>query len=294
VVGTGDHVRLNRLTAEVEVEPRRDLSLRAGVRYAWQDVNLSSGDGPQSTGTLGAIADVRYRPCAPVDLFLRYENAQIDDPYTIAGDPSARPPLPGRETTLTVRNRGSAGLTVRPWTWATLSYRLVADSGTNGSFDARSQAFGNSATVTLTPLANLTFFGSYTRRDLDNRADIDFAPSYARATSVQSGSEDVLVSQLTYDFGLAGERWQSGWNVYYVQSDQQLRPRFAGDLVGRTAFDLDRVDAGAFLTWVHPWVEPTVEVRRIDYNEPGHPRNDYQATIIVVKLTRRFGTSAIH
>lgn len=288
-VGTSHHVRLNRVTGDVEFEPRRNLSLRAGLRYAWRDANLSSGPGPVTTQTLGAIADVRYRPWSLLDLFLRYENAQVDDPYFTAGDPTGRPPIPGRETELTFTNRGSAGLTLRPWEWATLTYRFITDSRENSSFDARSQAFGNSVGITLVPLPSLTAFASYARRDLDNSADILFAPRYAQATSLQAGTEDVLVTQVTYDFGLGGQRWAAGGTLYYVASGQTLRPRLEGDLQGRTRYDLDRVDGGVYLTWRHAWLEPTVEIRRINYTQPELPRNDYDATIFTFKLTKRFG-----
>jgi hypothetical protein len=288
-VGTGHHVRIHRVTGDVLVEPRADLSLRAGFRYAWRDANLSSGARAVSTGTLGAIGDVRWRPLKAVDLFARYETAQVDDPYAIAGDALGRPVLPGRETELTFRNRGSAGATLRPWRWATLAYRFVADSRENDGFDARSQAFGQSVALTLVPRANLTILASYARRDLDNRADILFAPRFVRATSFQGGTEDVVVSQLTWDFGLVGQRWTTGWTLYWVASDERLRPRVENDLRGRTRFALDRVDGGAFLTWRHPWLEPTVEVRRVEYGEPELSRNDYDATIVTLKLTKRFG-----
>jgi hypothetical protein len=289
LVATGHHVRLHRVTGDAVLEPSRDLSLRAGVRYAWRDANLSSGVGPVSTGTIGAIGDVRWRPMHAVDLFARYEAAQVDDPYATAGDPSNRPPLPGRETELTFRNRGSAGTTLRPWSWATLAYRFVADSRENSSFDARSLAFGQSVALTFVPRPNLTILASYARRDLDNQADILFAPRWVRDTSLQQGSEDVVVSQLTWDFGLGGQRWTTGWTFYWVASDETLRPRFEADLRGRTRFDLDRVDGGAFLTWRHSWLEPTVEVRRIEYTQEDLTRNDYDATIVTLKLTKRFG-----
>src|SRR5262249_26932564 len=131
------------------------------------------------------------------------------------------------------------------------------------------------------------------RRDVDNRADILFAPIYARATSLQAGTEDVFVSQLTYAFGLLGQRWRTGWNVYYTTSNERLAPRLQGDLVGRSIFDLDRIDAGAFLAWIHPWVEPGIEVRRIEYTEASKPRNDYEATIVAMTLTRRFGSASL-
>jgi hypothetical protein len=184
-------------------------------------------------------------------------------------------------------------VTLRPWTWATLTYRFIADSRENSSFDARSQAFGNSVAVTLTPLPNLSALVSYARRDLDNRADILFAPQYARATSLQSGTEDVLVSQLTYAFGLVGQRWETGWNVYYIASSQKIGVPDHQAIAGRSRYDLDRIDAGAFITWRHAWVEPSIEVRRIEYTEPGFQTNDYQATIVAFKLTKRFGAAGM-
>jgi hypothetical protein len=290
-IGTGHHLRLHRTTVDAEVEPRSDLVLRLGLRYAWRDANLSTGTKPISTETLGAIADVRYRPWSVLDLFVRYESAQVDDPYRSAGDPLGRPVIPGREIALTFTNRGSAGATLRPASWIRLAYRFVADSRENASFDARHLAFGNSASVVVTPLPSLTMSASYARRDLDDSADILLAPAFAATTSLQAGSEDIVASQLVYDFGLAGQRWATGWTVSWVQSDQRLRPRLEPGGGERTRFDLGRIDAGAFLSWRHPWIEPAIEVRRIEYAEPQLPRNEYDATIVALTLTRRFGTS---
>ncbi len=290
-LGTGDHVRLNRTTLDTEIEPRSDLFLRFGLRYAWRDANISTGVGDVSTQTLGAIADVRYRPWSILDLFVRYESAQVDDPYFSAGDASGRPVIPGREIELTFVNRGSAGATIRPWSWLRVAYRFIADSRENASFDARDFAVGNSGTVVLTPLPSLTLSTSYARRDLTDSADILIAPTYAKTTSLQAGSEDILASQLAYDFGLLGQRWSTGWNVYWVNSEQVLRPRLETSGGARTHYDLSRIDAGAFLSWHHPWVEPGIAVRRIEYTEPQLPRNDYDATIVEITLTRRFGTT---
>jgi hypothetical protein len=132
---------------------------------------------------------------------------------------------------------------------------------------------------------------SYARRDLDDTADVLLAPTFAATTSLQAGSEDVVASQLAYDFGLVGQRFSTGWTVSWVQSQQSLRPRLEPTGGQRTRFDLGRIDAGAFLTWRHPWVEPSIEVRRIEYDEPQLPRNDYDATIVALTLTRRFGVA---
>jgi hypothetical protein len=53
-------------------------------------------------------------------------------------------------------------------------------------------------------------------------------------------------------------------------------------------YDLDRIDGGAFLTLHHRIVDPTIEFRLIDYNERVLPANDYRATILTFRLTRRF------
>ena len=292
-LGTGYHLRLHRLTGDFEWTPRRDLTLRAGLRYAWRLANFSSSDvGAITTETLGAIADARWRPSSKVHLFARYETAQVDDPYVVDGASLRQPPLPSREIMLTFRNRGSAGGTVRPLDWIALSYRFIADSRENDSFAARSMVFGNSAAITLTPIAGLAVLASYTRRDLDDQADILFAPTYVATRATQAGSEDVMTTQVTYDFGLFGQRWSTGGHVYYVNSDQHWSPRFEvspGDVM---AFDLSRIDGGAFLTLRHKWVEPSLEFRIIDYDERVLPENDYRATIVAITLTKRFGTAA--
>ena len=285
---TGDHVRIHSVTSDVAVEPRADLSLRAGVRYARRDARFSQTGQSISTDTVGAIGDVRYRPWSFLDLFARYENVQIDDPFTVPGDPRNAPPLPERQIALTFTNRGTAGLRLLPWDWLTVSYQLTTDSRENDTFAARSQSFGNSAAVVVTPIRDLTIFTSYTRRDLDDEADILLAPAYRPTLSLQRGTENVFLSQLRWDFGLGGQRWSTGWDVAYVTADTTLRPRLEpGGPAGSKFFDLDRIDGGAFLELHHRWIEPSIEFRMIDYNERVLPENDYRATILLFKLTKR-------
>ncbi len=142
--------------------------------------------------------------------------------------------------------------------------------------------------MTLTPLPNLNFFAGYTRRDIDNRSDIYYAPLYARSLSIQQGSEDIFTTELQYDFGLFGQQWSTGGNVSYVNASNQLRPNLEPGLSGYALYDLDRIDGGAFLTWHARWFEPSIEVRRIDYNQPAQPANDYRATILLFKIRKAF------
>jgi hypothetical protein len=285
---TGDQVRVNSVTGDVEVEPRTDLALRAGVRYARRDANFSFSGQQTTTGTVGAIADVRYRPWTFLDLFARYEGAQVDDPLVVSGDPNATPALPARQITLTFTNRGTTGLRLRVREWLALSYEFNAYSGENDTFAARSQSFGNSVGLSATPMTNLTVFAGYTRRDLGNRADILMAPLYARSRSIQDGSEDILTSTLTYDFGLFDRGWSTGWNIAYVNASNTLAPRLEPGLLGHQLYDLDRVDGGVFLTLHHPWFDPSIEFRMIDYNERILPQNDYRATIVTFKVRKAF------
>ena len=67
-----------------------------------------------------------------------------------------------------------------------------------------------------------------------------------------------------------------------------LRPRLEPGLLGRRLFALDRVDAGAFLALHHAIVEPSIELRWIDYGERVLDRNDYRASIVAFKLTKRW------
>jgi hypothetical protein len=286
---TGDHVRIHSVTSDVAVEPRTNLSFRAGVRYARRDARFTSSGQSISTDTIGAIGDVRYRPWSFLDLFARYENVQIDDPFTVPGDSNRSPALPERQIALTFTNRGTAGLRVLPWDWLTVSYQLITDSRENDTFAARSQSFGNSAALVVTPIRDLTIFTSYTRRDLDDQADILLAPSYRPTLSLQSGTEDVFLSELRWDFSLVGQRWSTGWDVAYVNADTTLGPRLEpGGLAERKFYDLDRIDGGAFLALHHRLLEPSIEFRMIDYNERVLPENDYRATILLFKLTKRW------
>jgi hypothetical protein len=285
---TGDHVRVHSVTSEVQAEPRDDLSLQAGVRWAHRDAAFTTSAQDITSDAIGALAGARYRPWSFLDLHVRYENVQLEDPFTVPGDAAGTPPIPEREIALTFTNRGTAGTRITPWPWLALSYEFVADSRENANFAARSQTFANSGAITLTPLRDLTLFTSYTRRDLDNEANILLAPLYERTLSLQDGSEDVLVTTLRYDFALLGQRWSTGGDLAWVKADTILRPRLEPGLAGRKFFDLTRIDGGVFLSLHHRLVEPSVEFRRIDYNERVLPQNDYRATMLVFKLTRRW------
>jgi hypothetical protein len=285
---TAYDLRAHDVTGDVEVEPRDDLSFRAGVRYGHRDADFALAASGISTDTVGAVGAVRYRPWSSVDLFARYENVQVDDPFVVLGDADRTPPLPEREIALTFVNRATAGLRLTPREWLALGYQLTADSRENETFDGLARAIGNHVNVTVTPLPALVVFAGYTRRDLDGEADIRFAPRYRRVGSVQRGSEDVLVSELRYDFTLARQPWAVGWDVAWVNVDETLVPRFEPGLVGRRAFDLDRIDGAAFVVLRHRLVEPSIEFRMIDYGERVLPRNDYRATILVFKLTKRW------
>ena len=289
---TGDEVRTYSVTGDVEVDPRPDLTLRAGIRWARRDAEFTQTLQDISTDTIGAVGDVRYRPWSFLDLFARYENAQVHDPFTTPGDANGIPELPEREIALTFTNRASAGLRLTPRDWVTLRYQFTADSRENDTFAARTQAFGNSTGVSLSPLPDLTIFAGYTRRDVDSQADILIAPLYNSTLSLQAGSEDVFVSELVWDFVFQGLKWSTGWNVAYVNSDTTLKPRLEPDSAVKTFYDLDRIDGGAFLVLRHRWAEPAVEFRMIDYNERILPQNDYRATMVTFKLTKRIDFGA--
>lgn len=285
---TRQHVRVQRVTGALEVRPLRSLRLRAGIRWARRDAFLSTADQSETTDLVGALAEARWKPWRRLELWGRYENIQIDDPWTIAGDTQSVPVLPAREIGYTFTNRGTAGLRAQPWTWLRLSYELGADSFENADFRGRAQRFSNTASVTVTPRPDLQIVAGYTRRDLDTSALALIAPRYAGTFSAQTGTEDVVTSTLSYDFTLLRHGWSTGWNVAWIDAQNTLRPGFEPGLPPATGYDLDRIDAGVFLTFRHPFLEPGIEVRRIQYTQRPLRRNDYDATIAVFRLTRRF------
>jgi hypothetical protein len=287
-VVTSAHVRINRVTGEIEARPRDDLRLRAGVRWAQRNADVSTATSAV-TDSIGAIADVRYDPWQRLSLFARYENAQIDDPYVSAGAPLNTPPLPDRQITLTFVNRGSAGFRLQATPWAHLQYSFIADSRENSSFDARTAAYGNNVGLALEPLTDLSIYLAYTNRSVRSAADILTAPTYDTLNSVQSGDENVVQANLTYAFGLVGQRWTTGANFLYAQGHQKLAPKLEPGTGTHTFYDLDRVDGGVFLTLLHPWLEPSLEFRMVNYEQHQMPRNDYRATIIMAKVTKRWG-----
>jgi hypothetical protein len=287
VAKTDDLDRSHSVSTEIEVEPRADLLLGAGMRYRSRHLDL--GLTPDvTTDTISALGRIRYRPRPYLDLFARYENIEIDDPLTVPGDSVGTPTIPDRETLLTFVNRGTVGVRLLPWTWGELSYQLIADNRENDTFDGRAWTLGNGVAVTVTPLAGLTVMASYTRRDLDNRTDILVAPLYTRTISEQDGTENVVTSTLRYDFGVVGQRWSGGGTFSWFDSDSTLKPRLETGGGTHTRYDLDRFDSGVFLTLLHDFLEPTIEFRYIDYAERPLTDNDYRATIVVLRATKRF------
>jgi hypothetical protein len=282
------HVRLHRTTADVEVRPARTLALRAGLQYVRRDAEFSQADEDVATDLVGAVAEGTWKPARWLDLFFRYDHVQIDDPWTIPGDSQNVPVLPSREIAYTFENRGKAGFRVRPRDWVQLAYDLTTDSLENADFRGRVQRFANTVSLSLTPLAGLTAVAGYTRRDLDTSNLILIAPRYRPTTSLQAGSEDAVTSTLTYDFTLVGHPWSTGWNVAWIQSDERLTPSFEPGLPRKGRYDLSRIDAGAYLAFHHPFVEPGIDVRRITYSQRPLDGNDYDATIVLFRLTRRF------
>jgi hypothetical protein len=73
-----------------------------------------------------------------------------------------------------------------------------------------------------------------------------------------------------------------------VDGMEPVIPSFEPGLPPRGRYDLSRFDAGAFLALHHPFIEPGIEVRRITYSQEPLTRNDYDATIVVFPLARRF------
>jgi len=285
---TGYLLKANTVSGDVEWRPRSNLSLRGGMRFVQQGANFSQAVRKVGTTTYGAIADARWSPWQPLDLFARYEHAQVDDPLVAAGGFVNGVTIPEREIALTFTNRGRAGFRWRPRANVTLQYQLLADSRENATFAARTESLGHSVGVSWAPLETLTFFGGYTRRDLAQNADVRFPPTYGITLSSQSGSEDVITSELRWDFGALGQRFTTGWTFSWVKVDEALRPRLEPDGGARTPWALDRTYAMALLEWHHPWMEPSIEAGVADYGEPQRPRNDYRATIVTFKVTKRF------
>jgi len=282
---TDYRIRWNRVDVGAEADVRDDLTVRAGVRYAIRDAKIGVRD--IGTDGIGLLADVRYRPWRVLHFDLRYESLEVDDPFVTRGGDVAGVVVPERETSLTFVNRGSAGVRIMPVEWASVRYRFLADSRENDTFGARVAGFGHEVGLDLAPIDGLSWFISWSHRDLDHSGDIRIAPLYGAVTAYERGREDAFVSQLTYAFGLLGERWSAGSTVAVASSDQTLRPAFE---VGRTrtSFDLLRIDGGAWLRLHHRWIEPGIEFRMIDYDERVLSANDYRATMALFTLTKRW------
>jgi hypothetical protein len=285
---TSDHVRWNRVISDVEVRPLKELALRAGVQYAHRDAAFSTANQSIATDLVGAVAEGQWKPLRWLDLFFRYDNVQIDDPWTIPGNSRNGPTVPSREIAYTFQNRGKAGFRIRPRDWLQFSYDFSGDSFENANFRGLAQRFANTASVSLTPIAGLTAVAGYTHLNIDTSNLILIAPRYLPTTSLQDGTEDVVTTTLTYDFKLAGYTWSTGWNLAWFRSDNRLVPSFEPGLPSQGRYDLNRIDAGAFLAWHYPFLEPGIEVRRITYSQQPLTKNDYDATIVVFRLTRRF------
>src|SRR5262249_19249322 len=158
------HIRLNRVTADVEVRPLPSLALRGGIQYARRDAAFSLANESTATDLVGAVAEGRWQAARWLDFFFRYHNVQVDDPRTIPGHGQTVPTVPSREIAYTCQNRGRAGFHLRPRTWLTFSYDFTADSFENADFRGRVQRFADTMSVSLTPVTGLTAVAGYTRR----------------------------------------------------------------------------------------------------------------------------------
>jgi hypothetical protein len=285
---TSDHVRWNRVISDVEVRPMKELALRAGVQYAHRDAAFSTANQSIATDLVGAVAEGQWKPVRWLDLFFRYDNVQIDDPWNIPGNSRNGPTVPSREIAYTFQNRGRAGFRVRPRDWLQVSYDFSEDSFENPDFHGLARRVANTAAVSVTPLNGLTAVAGYSHLNIDTSNLILIAPRYLATPSLQNGDEDVVTTTLTYDFKLAGYAWSTGWNLAYFRSDNQLVPSFEPGLPSQGQYNLSRIDAGAFLAFHHPFIEPGIEVRRITYSQQPLTKNDYDATIVVFRLTRHF------
>jgi hypothetical protein len=242
------------------------------VRYARRDAALLADAPVHLTGYRRRHRRCRYRPWSFLDLFARYENVQIDDPFTVPGDLGTLPPLPERQIALTFTNRGTAGLRLLPWDWLTVSYQLTTDSRENDTFAARSQSFGNSAAVVVTPI-----------RDLTSSRATPAGPRRSRPTSCSrrptgrrcrcSAARERLPEQLRWDFRPRGPALvdRLGRRVRDGRHDAPPEPG-AGGLGAKKFFDSTGSTAAPFLELHHRWLEPGVEFRMIDYTSACCPR----------------------
>jgi hypothetical protein len=174
---TGDHVRTHSVTSSVAVRRATDLSLDAGFATRGGTPLLD-----QRTGHLDRD-DRGDRRCAlaavvlPRPLRALRERADRRSVHR-AGRREPRAADPGAADRPHLHQPGDGG---PPGHAAGLADgQLPARRGQpeNDTFAARSQSFGNSAGLTVSPLPDLTIFASYTRRDLSDDADIRLAPSY--------------------------------------------------------------------------------------------------------------------
>ena len=285
---TSYHVRLNRVSTDLEIRPAKSLTFRAGVQYAHRDAAFSQADENIGTDFIGAIAEGRWKPVRWLDFFFRYDNIQIDDPWFIPANTTSVPNVPSREIAYTFVNRSKAGFQLRPRDWIQFSYDFTGDSFENSDFRGRVQRFANTVSVSVTPATGLTAVAAYTRRRQDTSNIILIAPRFLPTGSLQNGFEDVVTTTLSYDFGLMGYSWTTGWNLSWFNSDTELVPNFEPGLPPNGLYDLSRFDGGAFLAFHNSFLEPEIDVRRITYTQRPLSRNDYDATIVVFRFTRRF------
>jgi hypothetical protein len=96
----------------------------------------------------------------------------------------------------------------------------------------------------------------------------------------------VTASTLAYDFS-SSVRVVDGLESP-GSLDSRLTPSLEPGLPKRGPYDLGRIDAGAFVAFHHPFLEPGIEVRRISYSQDPLSQNNYDATIVLFRLTRRF------
>src|SRR5262249_51372212 len=152
----------------VEVRPLKELALRAGVQYAHRDAAFSTANQSMTTDVVGAVAEGQWKPVRWLDLLFRYDNVQIDDPWTIPGNSRSGPTVPSREFAYPFQIRGRAGFRVRPRDWLQLSYDFSFDSFENPDFHGLARRVANTAAVSVTtPIKGLTAVAGYTHLNID-------------------------------------------------------------------------------------------------------------------------------
>ena len=224
---TDFNLMTNTGTVQLEYLPRENLTLRAGYRMQYQDVNgdnfVASGfDGGRdpsntTTWTYGWIGSADWKPYKFLSVFGEYQGAHFNSPYTWISPEDENIAKVRVKYDTPLQNLSLKGL---------FSWRQKQNPEQDYSVDAQDYTFA--ATYQPVFIPRLSFDGSFTYEKVNNRKDIVIVPFTTVADLPLNYSAYIYSGGLSYEGIYKG--LGARLNGSYAKT-LQTSPQTYGDLV---------------------------------------------------------------